>query len=455
MGGRVWIAMLLLAVIGVQGLIRIPLQKYPSVRNRFGRSGVPIAEVLRRAGVRSAKASSSSLVIHQRLHNYMDAQYYGDICIGTPKQCFSVVFDTGSSNLWVPSSKCCLFHLACWVHSHYRSFFSRTHKPNDSKFAIHYGSGSLKGFLSEDVLSIGDLTVQNQTFAEATDLPGLVFVAAKFDGIMGLGYPTISVNNITPPFDNMMKQKLLKENVFSFQLCNTKKLTPQAKGGEVIFGGINHNAYEGELHYIPVSRKAYWQIKMDKISVDKKSGEKKSWPWKWFDKDESIQICKDGCQGIVDTGTSLITGPSKEIRALHEALGASHAFGGQYLMDCDKLSELPNVTFQLAGKPYTLTPQDYTLQVSQAGVSTCISGFMSLDIPKPVGPLWILGDVFLRRYYSVFDRDHDRIGLAVSKQSACGASSDTEETTTAPATEEPTAAPTTETTTAASEAGEC
>ncbi|KAH0626550.1 hypothetical protein JD844_001601 [Phrynosoma platyrhinos] len=364
---------------------RIPLQKYPSVRNRFGRSGVPIAEVLRRAGVRAAKAPSNPLVIHQRLHNYMDAQYYGDICIGTPKQCFSVVFDTGSSNLWVPSSKCCLFHLACWVHSHYRSFFSRTHKSNDSKFAIHYGSGSLKGFLSEDVLS-------------------------------------------------------------------TKG---EAKGGEVIFGGINHNAYEGELHYIPVSRKAYWQIKMDKISVNKKSEEKKSWPWKWFNKDESTEICKDGCQGIVDTGTSLITGPSKDIRALHEALGASHAFGGQYLMDCDKLSELPNVTFQLGGKPYTLTPQEYTLQVSQSGVSTCISGFMSLDIPKPVGPLWILGDVFLRRYYSVFDRDHDRIGLAPSKQSACGTSSDTEETTTAPVTEGTTAAPTTETTTAASEAVEC
>ncbi|XP_063158550.1 cathepsin D-like [Candoia aspera] len=401
----------------------IPLQKFPSVRNRFGQSGLPIAEVLRRGGLRTGKPPAMATVTRQRLHNYMDAQYYGEICLGTPQQCFNVVFDTGSSNLWVPSSKCCLLHLACWVHRHYWSLFSCTHKDDKSKFAIHYGSGSLKGFLSRDVLRIGNITIQNQTFAEATDLPGLVFVAAKFDGILGLGYPSISVNNITPPFDNMMKKKLLENNVFSFHLCNTNS-SSQNNGGEVVFGGINHNAYVGKLHYIPVSRKAYWQIKMDKITAERQPRENGRWPWSLFDKSNSSTFCEDGCQGIVDTGTSLITGPGTDIEALHKAIGAQHAFGGQYLIDCKKLPEMPSVTFHLNGRPYTLTPEEYTLQVRQGGVSTCVSGFMTLNIPKPVGPLWILGDVFLRRYYSVFDRDHDQVGLAVSKQTICGAGSD-------------------------------
>ncbi|KAK9397434.1 cathepsin D-like [Crotalus adamanteus] len=421
MGGRIWIIVLL--AIGIEGQIRIPLQKFPSVRNRFGQSGLPIAEVLRRGGLRTGKPPATASVTHQRLHNYMDAQYYGQICLGTPKQCFNVVFDTGSSNLWVPSSKCCLIHLACWVHKHYHSLFSCTHKADKSKFEIHYGSGSLKGFVSQDVLRIGNVTVKNQTFAEATDLPGLVFVAAKFDGIMGLGYPSISVNNITPPFDNMMKAKLLKNNVFSFHLCNTNETSPQENGGEVIFGGINHNAYVGKLHYIPVSRKAYWQIKMDKITIEEQTKEKACWPWNLLEKNNSSTICKDGCQGIVDTGTSLITGPSTDIKILNEAIGAQRAFGGQYIIDCQKLSEMPSVTFHLDGRPYILTPKEYTLQMTQEKVTACISGFMILDIPKPSGPLWILGDVFLRRYYSVFDRDHDRVGLAVSKQSSCGAGS--------------------------------
>lgn len=131
---------------------------------------------------------------------------FATVGLGTPPQEFKVVLDTGSSNLWVPSSKC--NSIACFLHAKFDSSASSTYKANGSEFEIRYGSGSLSGFVSSDALDFAGLKIKNQLFAEATEEPGLAFAFGRFDGILGLGYDTISVNHITPPFYELINQKV-------------------------------------------------------------------------------------------------------------------------------------------------------------------------------------------------------------------------------------------------------
>ncbi|CAF91576.1 unnamed protein product, partial [Tetraodon nigroviridis] len=386
-------------------LPRIPLNKFRSIRRELTDSGRQVEELLadRRITKYNYGFPSAGAPTPEALTNYLDAQYYGEIGLGTPPQPFTVVFDTGSSNLWVPSVHCSLLDIACLLHRKYNSAKSSTYVKNGTAFAIRYGSGSLSGYLSQDTCTVracdpcpffqvGGLAVEKQLFGEAIKQPGIAFIAAKFDGILGMGYPRISVDGVAPVFDNIMSQKKVEKNVFSFYLNRNPQTQP---GGELLLGGTDPQYYTGDFSYVNVTRQAYWQIHVDELSVG-----------------SQLTLCKSGCEAIVDTGTSLLTGPSEEVRSLQKAIGALPLIQGEYMVSCDKIPTLPVITFNIGGKPYSLTGDQYVLKVSQAGKTICLSGFMGLDIPAPAGPLWILGDVFIGQYYTVFDRDNNRVGFA-------------------------------------------
>lgn len=315
--------------------------------------------------------------------NYLNAQYFSDIKVGTPPQDFKVILDTGSSNLWVPSSKCT--SIACYLHSKYESSSSSTYKKNGSSFEIQYGSGSMKGFVSQDVLQIGDLTIKNQDFAEATEEPGLAFAFGKFDGILGLGYDTISVNKIVPPFYNLIDQKLIDEPVFSFYLSK------DGEGSEVVFGGSDKDHYTGKITNIPIRRKAYWEVDLDAITVD---GESASY---------------DDAGIILDTGTSLIALETDLAEMLNKQIGGKKGYSGTYTIECNTRDSLPDITFTLAGHNFTIDAYDYTIESG----GSCISAFMGMNLPANLAG--ILGDAFLRPWYSIYDQGKNQVGIAKSR----------------------------------------
>ncbi|KAK9462441.1 aspartic peptidase domain-containing protein [Lipomyces oligophaga] len=320
------------------------------------------------------------------LTNFLNAQYFTEISIGSPEQTFKVILDTGSSNLWVPSVNC--GSIACYLHTKYDSSASTTYVKNGTEFDIQYGSGSMSGFVSNDVLKIGDLTIKGQDFAEATEEPGLAFAFGRFDGILGLGYDTISVQGMVPPVYQAIAQGLLDEPVFSFYLGDTN--VDEENGGVATFGGIDKQYYLGELTYLPVRRKAYWEVELNSISFGKEVAE------------------LENTGAIVDTGTSLIALPTALAEMLNMEIGATKNWQGQYTVDCEVRDKLPEVSFNLGGKEFAITPYDYIMEVQ----GSCMSAFMGMDFPEPVGPLIILGDAFLRKWYSVYDIGNDRVGLA-------------------------------------------
>ncbi|KAJ6261831.1 Saccharopepsin [Drechslerella dactyloides] len=319
--------------------------------------------------------------------NYLNAQYFSEISLGTPPQSFKVILDTGSSNLWVPSKDCS--SIACFLHTKYDSSASSTYKANGTEFSIQYGSGSMEGFVSQDVLNIGDLSIKGQDFAEATKEPGLAFAFGKFDGILGMGYDTIAVNRMVPPFYQMVNQKLLDKPMFAFELCDTESTS------EVIFGGYDDTKYKpSDIKWIPIRRKAYWEVDFKSLSFGGDTAELES------------------TGAILDTGTSLLTFPSDIAELLNSQIGAKKSWNGQYTVPCETKDSLPEMTFNLHGMNFTIGPSEYILEIQ----GTCISAITALDMPPRVGAISILGDAFLRKYYSIYDLANNRVGIAKAKK---------------------------------------
>nr|XP_020641745.1 cathepsin D-like [Pogona vitticeps] len=392
----------LIYVPALAGLTRIRLVRFDSINRilrkkggleQFQKDHQPESFVQNYFNCFPADTFLAAGPTREKLCDYMHAQYYGKVSVGTPPQKFTVVFDTGSADFWVPSAYC--YSDACESHKKFKSFLSQSYAHGGKQFSLHYGTGSLRGIAAKDTVQISNITIEGQDFGESIFEPGRTFAEAHFDGVLGLAYPSLSVTNTLPVFDNIINQGLVENPMFSFFLNRGNDFE---NGGELILGGIDHSLYKGSIHWVNVTKQHYWQIHMDNVKIQ-----------------GQIVACDSGCEAIVDSGTSLIVGPNLEIKSLQENIGATPISSGEFFVDCKRLSSLPSITLTIGGKEFTLSAEQYIIKETSGKDDLCISGFQSLknlDFGSGNTSLWILGDVFMSAFYSVFDRGHNRVGFA-------------------------------------------
>jgi len=315
----------------------------------------------------------------------------GEIGIGTPEQTFDVIFDTGSTDLWLPSVDC--HSSACSSQTLFVPTDSSTYVSLGKDLVAVFGSGTLDGELAQDTFTLGPITVSNQTFGAITVEDGYGFVDDPFDGILGLAFQALSDSGYAPVIDNIITQHLLTENKFSFYFS-----TDESVESSLTLGTPNTDLYTGSLTYITLAEEFYWQLKLVDLKVN----------------GVRLGLCpSQGCAGVVDTGTSLLTGPSSGVNALLRELGASE--------DCSNLASLPDITYIFSDSTgeyeYPLPGEYYMIAEQLDGKVVCLPGFMTYDVTIDDSPIWIIGDLFMQKYYTVFDRGDDvssaaRIGFA-------------------------------------------
>jgi len=362
-------------------IIKVPLTHKPKSAEEFR------VAFERRANRGVFKATADGSIA---LTDTEDAEYYGEVDIGTPPQKFQVIYDTGSSNLWIPSSSCtnCKKDSPRYDHSK-----SSTYQKDGQSLSIQYGTGSCTGYLSKDNIIMGGLTITDFTFGEVTSEAADVFGQAPFDGILGMGVPKAAMDGVPLPMNMLVEQKKIQHNIFSFFLQSGGKT-----GSTLVLGGTDSSLYTGEIQYFPVAMAAkllpYWLVSASDIKIDGKSA----------------GACSRfvGCEMVVDTGTSVLVGPPSSIAPVLQKIG-------NVSQDCSNVKSLPTITITFGGKDFDLEPDFYVIRMQNGDAEECQLGVQGMNAGVPI---WILGDPFLRKYYTVWDAEQNRVGFATAKSTS-------------------------------------
>lgn len=313
------------------------------------------------------------------LRNVKNTQYVGMIGLGTPPQMLPVIFDTGSSMLWV-SANACDGKESCA--GYFSSSSSSSYDRSDQEIQIQFGSGVVAGVVASESVHFCSvdstcITVPQQTFGEIREQIGGVFDNPSFAGVLGLGLT--GSETLGSSLLHRLWHTSPHRGVFSFSFSRFPQQTSVFS-----LDMPAQSRYRGHIKWLNTSIKEHWQVPISDILVN----------------GVSLGLCQEGLcsSAVLDTGSSLILGPTKAVKHLLKTLEVS---GG-------------TVAFKLGNYLFSLREKDY--------MHHSVPGFLPFDMPPPRGPgLWVLGDLFMRKYCTVFDSGlsdssgQPRVGFALAR----------------------------------------
>mmetsp|Transcript_19779 Transcript_19779/g.37113 ORF Transcript_19779/g.37113 Transcript_19779/m.37113 type:complete len:488 (-) Transcript_19779:65-1528(-) len=361
------------------------------------------ARSLREASLHRMRAKS------QMLHAL---QYYGEVAVGTPLQRFTVIFDTGSGHLLLPSAQC--DSPACSRHKRFLAKNSSTAIPvgwadeprkraedetdRDTK-VINFASGDAVGQFTRDRVCLGGskMFCADADFVEMTEESDNPFKDAEWDGVLGLGQ-SISDAPEFNIFGVLADDALPKMHQPVFAVYLGRHIEDDA---EITFGDVRKERMASPFTWVNVSEEGYWQFQFTDFTVNGKT----------------TGLCKKygrrECQAVLDTGSSLMMGPQADLDQLLTLLN----FGNNTQKNCSQADKFPKLGFVIDGKKFEMEPDDYMDRSRDPTLpphmESCWAHLMPIgDTGR--GPIVVLGMPFLRAFYTAYNVRQKKIGIAVA-----------------------------------------
>lgn len=354
--------------------------------------------------------------------------YSVDLNVGTPAQRVSVLLDTGSSDLWVPGADNTFCNsrkdlgsnstdqplktpslpapqptMDCQQYGTFDYTKSSSFKTNDSTLYIRYGDKSYAlGRFGQDTVAIDSLGLPNVSL-------GVAHQASDTQGVFGIGLAGLettktgfstTLNQCPYEYDNfpqvLKSQGIVDSNAYSLFLNS-----PGASQGSILFGGIDHSKYTGDLYTVPLvntgssQNPIQFQITLQGVGMTLNSSNGTN---------QNLTFSTSKFPVLLDSGTTLMSLPKKITDEMAKQVGATYQSDiGYYELKCPQDDDTRLVLdfggFHINSK--------ITNHLTKSQNGNCLLGITPSETDSGT-----LGDVFLVDAYVVYDLDNYEISLA-------------------------------------------